>query len=673
MRNSNDQQGQEKLLLMSMPFSTLDAPSIQLGTLSGYLRNKGIPVDVHHAYLRCAEILDPLLYRVISYSMRDEIFYPYFLYPANFQRYRYLITNYFNTLVKYRPISLETVLDRLHSFNEELLTKYDFSQYSLIGFSVTYDQLKSSLFLSRQIKQRYPDIPIVFGGAYCNGDLGISLLKTFSEIDFIVSGEGEETLTTLFNNLATKQFAAIKGLGWRDNGSVKFNGSPDTLHLDSLPIPDFEDYFHELDTCSLNFKNSIKYHLFIPVEGSRGCWWNRCTFCNLNSQYSGYREKSVARVIEEVKKQVNKYQCHSISFVDNIQRIKNIGNLMSGLKELNQDLNMFLEIRPGHLKKQDYRLMRDAGVTTVQIGIEAFGNKYLKKMNKGVTNIENLAAIKYCQEFGILTIYNLIINYPNEDQCDLDEASENIKFLKSYIPPWAVNSLGIYHGSPVYRNPQDFNIRELKIPDHALWRFPQEIWQTLISFCYDYTCISDGKDRRLSWQEVLRTWQQTGRDRIHRPLLYYQDTGEFLTITDQLSENSCKRILKGVERELYLFCDSIQTRSAVIKRFPDSSPDYLEGILGKWIAKRWMFREEDKFLSLAIRISPMISAISFLSNNAYKYLTKNWDTPPIYGKKFLKSNFRTERSGSIAPRSRPINARTVKNPQASALARTGSS
>jgi hypothetical protein len=55
-----------------------------LGTLYSYLKNKGIPVDVHHAYLRCAEILDPELYRGICHSMRDEIFYPYFLYPENF-------------------------------------------------------------------------------------------------------------------------------------------------------------------------------------------------------------------------------------------------------------------------------------------------------------------------------------------------------------------------------------------------------------------------------------------------------------------------------------------------------------------------------------------------------------------------------------------------------------
>jgi radical SAM superfamily enzyme YgiQ (UPF0313 family) len=292
MNKSNKVGGQGKLLLVSMPFSTLDIPSIQLGTLYSYLKNKGVPVDVHHAYLRCADILDPELYRGISYLMPREIFYTYFLFPDHFKSYRDKIKNYFNDFVNHRyfndfvnhrPISLETVLDRLNSFNEELLAKIDFSKYSLIGFSVTYDQLKSSIFLSRKIKQRYPNIPIVFGGAYCNGDLGISLLKTFSEIDFIVSGEGEETLTTLFMNLAKKNFDAIKGLGWRDNGNVKFNGPPENLHLDSLPIPEFEDYFHKLENCSPNVKNFIKDHLIIPVEGSRGCWWNKCTFCNLSA------------------------------------------------------------------------------------------------------------------------------------------------------------------------------------------------------------------------------------------------------------------------------------------------------------------------------------------------------------------------------------------------------
>jgi hypothetical protein len=60
---------------------------------------------------------------------------------------------------------------------------------------------------------------------------------------------------------------------------------------------------------------------------------------------------------------------------------------------------------------------------------------------------------------------------------------------------------------------------------NELLGFPQKIWQTLTSLYYDYTCINDRKgSRTLSWLDILRPWQQTGRDRISRPLLFYQDT-----------------------------------------------------------------------------------------------------------------------------------------------------
>jgi len=78
MNSGNNIGNQGGLLLISMPFSISMVPSIQLGTLCSYLKNKGISVDAHYAYLRCADILTPKLYSILSFNMLDEIFYPYF-------------------------------------------------------------------------------------------------------------------------------------------------------------------------------------------------------------------------------------------------------------------------------------------------------------------------------------------------------------------------------------------------------------------------------------------------------------------------------------------------------------------------------------------------------------------------------------------------------------------
>ena len=345
--SKNEEPG--KLLLISMPFALPQTPSIQLGTLSAYLKGKGIAVDTHHAYLRCADILSSELAYILSYSPTNEFFYTSFLFPDNFKKYRNKIEKKYNKAIKNltyeQPLPFQTVLDKIDSFNQELLTTIDFSIYSLIGFSITYDQLRPSIYLAREIKRRHPHIPIVFGGVRCADDLGVSLLKTFPEIDFVVSGEGEETLASLFLNLQNKRFDRIKGLIWRDNTSVTFNGPPEKLPAGSFSIPDYGDYFAKLEMCSPEFKNFVRGYLALPIEGSRGCWWNKCTFCNLNMQFSGYREKPVERILHEVSSQVEKYQCHSIKFVDNIQRIKDFDAFMTGLKDLNKDLNIFLEIK----------------------------------------------------------------------------------------------------------------------------------------------------------------------------------------------------------------------------------------------------------------------------------------------------------------------------------------
>jgi hypothetical protein len=280
-------------------------------------------------------------------------------------------------------------------------------------------------------------------------------------------------------------------------------------------------------------------------------------------------------------------------------------------------------------------------------------------MNKGITTIENIAALKYCQEFGILSFYNIIINYPNEEWSDLEETAKSLRFLKSFIPPISIHPMGLAHGSPVYHNPKEFNIKEMKIPHTALWRFPERIWQTLIPLFYGYTCINDKEDRTNAWQKIFREWLQTGAERLDTPLLYYRDSGNFLTISDRLSGRDSKTVLEGTDRELYLFCDSIQTKSAILEHFPNLSPDYLEEIIEKWVTNRWMFKEGDKLLSLAVRMNPMISSSVYASELNPSFFNI-WRPPPPYRKFHIKLGSTADMDLSINLHKKPAWLRRIK-------------
>ena len=100
MDSTSKNEGLGRLLLISMPFEQPYTPSIQLGTLCTYLRSKGIVVDVHHAYLKCADTLSHELYYIFSYLPADEIFYPSFLFPDNFKEYRHKIEGQYNKTIK---------------------------------------------------------------------------------------------------------------------------------------------------------------------------------------------------------------------------------------------------------------------------------------------------------------------------------------------------------------------------------------------------------------------------------------------------------------------------------------------------------------------------------------------------------------------------------------------
>jgi len=110
--------------------------------------------------------------------------------------------------------------------------------------------------------------------------------------------------------------------------------------LDDLPIPDFQDYFEQM--AIIGKKRPFQPKL--PMEISRGCWWKKCNFCNLNLQWKGYRMKSPKRIAKELDTLIKTYQVLSISFMDNLLPV-NIREILRHIFELKRDLRLFAEIR----------------------------------------------------------------------------------------------------------------------------------------------------------------------------------------------------------------------------------------------------------------------------------------------------------------------------------------
>ncbi len=105
----------------------------------------------------------------------------------------------------------------------------------VVGFSSAFMQNVPSLAVAARIKQRRPEVTMLFGGGNCDGDMGVALHREFAVVDLVLRGEADETLPRLLAACAAVQdgaardeeLAAIPGLCWRDDdGQPRVNRQP---------------------------------------------------------------------------------------------------------------------------------------------------------------------------------------------------------------------------------------------------------------------------------------------------------------------------------------------------------------------------------------------------------------------------------------------------------------
>jgi hypothetical protein len=111
-------------------------------------------------------------------------------------------------------------------------------------------------------------------------------------------------------------------------------------------------------------------------------------------------------VIAELSRQSDRYRTTRFFFVDNIQRHRDLDELSGGLSSLGRDLAFFTELR-ANARPGDIVKLWEAGLEIAQVGIEGLSTRYLARIGKGTSSIQNLQAMKVLAELGIRNDSNL--------------------------------------------------------------------------------------------------------------------------------------------------------------------------------------------------------------------------------------------------------------------------
>jgi len=235
----------------------------------------------------------------------------------------------------------------------------------------------------------------VLAGGCCFGNLAPEVLST-GLIDFVVHGEGEQTLVELMRVLQSCETSAlreVKGLSFRDGDEAVFTGWRDPVdNLDLLPFPAYDLLpMHLYGAESRNHRN------FVALELSRGCC-HRCSFCVLWRQMGRthnaiiepcLRTKSAARVIAEIEYVTQRFGRKYIGWVDPCFN----ANAMVPREVAEILLSRGMKLGQSAWVRADY-LCRDAasgalgscvraGLNEIYIGIERCSNPELGALAKG--------------------------------------------------------------------------------------------------------------------------------------------------------------------------------------------------------------------------------------------------------------------------------------------------
>ncbi len=607
-----------RVLLVSAPWPLFNRPSLPLGALKAYLSiaMPGVRTEASHLFLQVAQALGYDRYQCISRRVwRAEAVFSALLYPDRAERAGSLYTG----TLKGAHGATADFRDLVHQVDgavDDWIEQVDWAGLDLVGFSVSFCQVTASLYLISRIKKACPSLPVVGGGSSFSGERSAGLLKVIPQIDYLVVGEGERPLAGLVNYLISRRNRIVapfpEGIFAREAKPGEPVRFCQISRLDQLPVPDYDDYFNQL----AGFSARHRFFATLPVEASRGCWWHRqdaggrfkgCAFCNLNLQWRGYRTKRPDQVVREVDHLIRRHQVLSLAFADNAFPQNHAASIFDGIRDSGRDLSIFTELR-ADTPPETLRKMRQAGVDTVQVGIEALATPLLDKMNKGLRAIDNLGLMKHCEALGIVNAANLMLHFPDSDDADVKDTLRALRFALWYRPLKTVSFwLGLE--SPVYRFPERFGIRSVFNHPNLKKVFPAPVAEGIRFMIQG--CRGDRTRQRKRWRSVERAVRQWEKDYAAmqrqtggKPALSFRNGDRFLLIEQHFPDQpTVRHRLTGISAELYRYCHVPRPITQVAGEFESHSTRQIRTFFTSMVKKRLMFAENDCFLSLAVPVS----------------------------------------------------------------------
>ncbi|MGM0532007.1 MAG: B12-binding domain-containing radical SAM protein [Bacteroidota bacterium] len=309
----------------------------------------------------------------------------------------------------------------------------------LFGISAKYYEWIWGLYLIEKLKGINEEVQTIVGG-FSRKNSARSFISLNREIDYCMYGESEESLVMLMNALQRGKSGLedVPCLFYREGNHIGTGIAVEkTSHefRESL-FPDYSDYFETIGQKPLPKHTNFR----LPLDGTRGCSWNRCRFC-VATQGIKYHERSATSLLNEMSYQAGKYNCFSFYTTDddfNPRKSDRLMEMFNIIVENGLENKFSLEtwLTPSTVNYDHLEKLASVTKLKLKAGLESTSDRLLEKMDKKNRFIDNLLfllnADRIISDFHIT--YSIITDIPDETRKDVLEAIENLNYLRFFIP-----------------------------------------------------------------------------------------------------------------------------------------------------------------------------------------------------------------------------------------------
>ncbi|HOZ56029.1 MAG TPA: radical SAM protein [bacterium] len=308
----------------------------------------------------------------------------------------------------------------------------------MVFISSTLFQLAEALRIADLIKRKCFNTRVVMGGA-AFGPLKTDGLIGKHSVDIVVIGEAENAVRIIANSRTAKELnkngLAVRKI--RHFTEIKVKEKPDVNAI-PLPLRNVTETKKYMEIWR-NFFGTTSLHLL----GSRGCPF-RCNFCDKSVTGSRYRPRSASEIAKEFQLLAMIFSPDDIFYFDDLFTISEprVNEVCEAITALECKAKWSAQARVDTVNLSMLQVMKRAGCTELNFGVESGSEKVLKILNKRISKNKIRDAFRLCHSVGIKPGAYLLVGVPGETKSDILETAELVKEISpslinfSYLTPF---------------------------------------------------------------------------------------------------------------------------------------------------------------------------------------------------------------------------------------------